>query len=370
MANKVENSQLLSFVGESSRPYKSMTLEEANKYMEDLYAVENGNMSIFNNNTKSIQIESQFELEFLNNKFISIMNESDGNIENNSEENKLVTIEEKKSSMVKSFKNRIQDNINTIKRVSARANDEAINMVVEDRKVFKSFSAALRVKKNLEGFIGIKDFVFPGDKFAIAVDTVINSTDSVVNIHKKYMNFILQANSVESMKNYYKSYCNEIITSVDNKNDTILHINLKPKAERWQPTMKDISNMLRFINNPSVITCSIADGCRHSVGNLAKICNNTYSIFNRITSESDLEIARMNYLYRCTSFANRKIGSLFIQFKDLTIREIAGYRKAVMITGKYANDKKEKKERSLKEWAILENNMSTSSDLYVYDRMS
>lgn len=370
MANVFENSQLLSFVGESSRPYKSMTLEEANKYMEEeVFTVEEGNESIFSNNTKAIQTESLMELEFINDKFVSFLNES--NDENdNPEESKLSAIEEKKSSMVKSFRTHIQDNINSIKRISARANDEAINMVVEDRKTFKSFLAALRVKKNLEGFIGIKDFVFPGEKFAAAVDTVINSTDIVVNIHKKYMNFLLQANSVESMKNYYKSYCNEIMSSVDDRNDTVLNTNLKPKAERWQPTMKDTSYMLRFINNPSTITCSIADGCRHTTGNLSKIYTNAYSIFHRVVGETELDIARLNYLYRCTSLANRKIASLFTQYKDLTIREIAGYRKAVMIVGKYANDKKEKRERSLKEWTILENNMSTSSDLYVYEKLS
>lgn len=372
MANINNNSQSLSFVGESSRPYKSMTLEEAIKYMEEeIYCVEDGNISIFNNNARSIQSESQYELESISNKFISFLNESGNNdVENNTEESKLSAIEEKKSSMVKSFRNHIQDNINTIKRVSARANDEAINMVVEDRKTFKGFVSALRVRKNLEGFIGIKDFVFPGDKFAAAVDTVINSTDTVVNIHKKYMNFFMQATSIEAIKNYYKSYCNEIMVSVDDKNDTVLHNNLKVKSERWQPTMKDTSSMLRFINNPSVITCSIADGCKHAIGNLSKIYSNSNSIFGRVNGESDLDMIRLNYLYRCTSLANRKIGSLFTQFKDLTIREIAGYRKAVMIAGKYAHETQEKRTRSVKEWTVLENNMSTSSDLYVYERLS
>lgn len=371
MANMNNNSQPLSFVGESSRLYKSMTLEEATKYMEEeVYCVEDGNTSILNNNAHSIQIESQYELESISDRFISFINESENDIENNSEESKLSAIEEKKSSMVKSFRNHIQDNINTIKRVSARANDEAINMVVEDRKTFKGFVSALRVRKNLEGFIGIKDFVFPGDKFGAAVDAVINSTDTVVNIHKKYMNFLIQAHSVESMKTYYKSYCNEIMVSVDDKNDTVLHNNLKVKTERWKPTVKDTSDMLRFINNPSVITCSIADGCKHAIGNLNKIYSNSNSIFGRVNGESDLDMIRLNYLYRCTSLANRKIGSLFTQFKDLTIREIAGYRKAVMITGKYAHETQEKRTRSVKEWAVLENNMSTSSDLYVYERLS
>lgn len=371
MANIKDNSQSLSFVGESSRLYKSMTFEEASKYMEDeVYCVKEGNMSIFNNNTLSIQSESQYELESISNKFISFINESENDVENNTEESKLSAIEEKKSSMVKSFRNHIQDNINTIKRVSARANDEAINMVVDDRKTFKGFVSALRVRKNLEGFIGIKDFAFPGDKFAAAVDTVINSTDIVLNIHRKYMNFIMEATSVEAMKNYYKSYCNEIMVSVDDRNDTVLHNNLKVKAERWQPTMKDTSNMLRFINNPSTITCSIADGCKHTVVNLSKLAANSNSIFARVNGSSDLDIVRLNYLYRCTSFANRKIGTIFTQFKDLTIREIAGYRKAIMITGKYAKETSEKRNRSVKEWAVLENNMSTSSDLYVYERLS
>lgn len=366
MANNLENSQLLSFVGESSRPYKSMTLEEANKFMEEVYCTETENLSITNNNIKSIQYESNIELEFIKNKFISL-NESDS-IDN--KESKLSAIEEKKSSMVKSFKNHIQDNVNTIKRISAKANDEAINMVVEDRKTFKTFISALRVKKNLEGFIGIKDFVFPGEKFSSAVNTVINSSDTVVNIHKKYMNFILQASSLEAIKNYYKSYCNELMVAIDDKNDTVLHNNIKPKSQRWQPTMKDISYMLRFINNPSTITCSIADGCRQSIGNLKKLYSNSFAIFNRLSGDNDLDIVRMNYLYRCTSLANRKIGSIFTQFKDLTVREIAGYRKAIMITGRYANNKMNNKYRSVKEWAIIENNMSTSSDLYVYERMS
>lgn len=368
MAIIVESSQI-SFAGElsdSSMNYKHMTLNEAIEYMENMEYCEEGN-NIFENNAACICNESEAELSMIRNKFNSFINESDDITE--TEEEKLKAIEEKRSSMVKSFSSRIRDNINSIKRISAKANDEAINMAIEDRKTFKNFIPALRDKNNLEGFIGIKDFCFPGEKYAACVDSIINSTDAVVSLHKKYMGYLAQASTIDSIKNYYKLFCNQITSEIDDKIDERCSKCIK-KADRWKPTLKDISMMNKFINNPSAITCSIADGCKHATSNLAKVGNNAVFIFKRVSAESDIDIVRMNYMYRCTSIANRKIASMFYNFKDFTIREIAAYRKSIMITGKYANDKKNKKERSVKEWALIENTMSTTSDLYVFEKLS
>lgn len=364
--NNVENGQFICFIGESSKPYKSMTIEEATKYMYngECRDIEAEGKTISEAILADICSEYSIEIDSIHEKFSSFVLKSE---ENDTEENKLMTVEEKKSSMVKSFKKNIQENINSIKRTSARANDEAINMVVEDRVTFKDFIPALRDKNNLEGFVGIKDFVFPNEKFSSCIDTVLNASDTVVNIHKKYMNYILQANSVDSLRKYYAEFSDALTSQIDDVIDEKTHSNIVPK-DRWVPTLKDISFMVRFINNPSTITCSIADGCRQTTSNLVKIANNANSIFNRV-AESELDVARLNYLYRCTSLSNRKIASIFIQFKDLTIREIAAYRKAVMIAGKYANDKMNNKKRSVKEWTEMIDYMSESSDIFVQDSM-
>ena len=360
--------QLLSFVGESARPYKSMTVEEASSYMDELRSVEEGSYFLLGNHLRCIKEEAEYELDSIQENFRSFINESADM--NDTTENKLMAIEDKKSSMVKSFRDHIFDNQNSIKRISAKANDEAINMIAIDRKTFKVFLSALRDRKNLEGFIGIKDFVFPGEKYSDCAETIINSTDTVVNLHKKYMNYLLQANSLEALKKYYKAYDDEMMAEIEDKIDLKLNTDLKVKAPRWLPTIKDLSYMIRFINNPSMITCSIADGCRHAVGNLSKVTSNGETFFRRINGESDLDVIRLNYMYRCTSLANRKIGSIFFQFKDITIRQIAAYRKSIMIAGKYANDKKNKKIHSVKEWAMLEDAMSTVSDIYIFDKLS
>jgi len=364
----MSDTQLLSFVGESARPYKSMTEGEASNYMEELNNISEGTRNIYRNNIRALREEAEYELDSIQCNFRSFITESDDM--NDTEEEKLKAIEDKKSSMVKSFIDRIFDNSNSIKRISAKANDEAINMISADRKTFKNFLSALRDKKNLEGFKGIKDFVFPGDKFDDCIKLVIDQTDTVVNLHRKYMNYFLQASSLESLKRYYKLYDEEMMVEIADKIDIKLNTELKVKTPRWTPTIKDLSFMIRFVNNPSVITCSIADGCRHAIGNLNKLTHNSEILFRKVNGESDLDMIRLNYMYRCTSYANRQIGSIFFQFKDLTIREIAAYRKSVMIAGRYANDKKDKRTRSVKEWAIMEDVMSSASDLYVFDKLS
>ena len=364
----MSDTQLLSFVGESARLYKSMTENEAYSYIEELSNISEGTLNIYRNNIRALREEAEYELDSIQCNFTSFITESDDM--NETKEDKLKAIEDKKSSMVKSFRDRIFENENSIKRISAKANNEAINIISADRKTFKTFLSALRNKNNLEGFKGIKDFVFPGDKFEDCTKLVIDSTDTVVNLHRKYMNYLLQASSLEALKRYYKLYDEEMMAEIEDKIDTKLNADLKIKTSRWTPTMKDLSFMIRFVNNPSSITCSIADGCRHALANLTRLTSNSEILFRKVQVESDLDSIRLNYMYRCTSLANRKIGSIFYQYKDLTIREIAAYRKSVMITGRYANDKKNKKQRSVKEWAIMEDVMSSASDLYVFDKLS
>jgi len=211
----MSDTQLLSFVGESARPYKSMTEGEASNYMEELNNISEGTRNIYRNNIRALREEAEYELDSIQCNFRSFITESDDM--NDTEEEKLKAIEDKKSSMVKSFIDRIFDNSNSIKRISAKANDEAINMISADRKTFKNFLSALRDKKNLEGFKGIKDFVFPGDKFDDCIKLVIDQTDTVVNLHRKYMNYFLQASSLESLKRYYKLYDEEMMVEIADK---------------------------------------------------------------------------------------------------------------------------------------------------------
>lgn len=334
--------------------------DEDEDFLENVEINENFS-NLIETSTQILENDRSVFENLLESNFVTSMNESmllEG--ESSEDSNK-----EKKQKILTQINKIITGAKEASKQSGAKLYSEFGKIIKSDNNLTKYINAIN--KADFSDFAGISNFCFPNDAIAKAIDEVEDLSDIVKCIYRANQN-IIKAGSNQDID----ELIDEFELCMDSINDDYMEATKRAtaKQENWKPSKKDITLMKCFAKGDTVkkaITSSSnnADKC---IDKIKKSCvRATETISNNV---GELQVVKMNAVYRCASNACRLILKKIKSFQDLEIREIAAYRRAIITCGKYAININNGIKESAEEQDINNIIIGESSDMYIFERFS
>lgn len=321
--------------------------EFSNLIETNIQVLENDN-NVFN---------SLLELDFVTSMNEAMMLESAGSEDSNIAKKKNIL--EQVNKICVGVKEALKQSGKSLKETSKA-------MISNDKKNFSTYLDAIN-KNGLEGFNGIKNFSFPSIKSGNVIDNIADCSD-VVDAFESFCKSIVSDISKEDVDITIENF-DSALTNAKNKYMGLIKEAL-PKSETWNPSDNDIKLLTEFVkgiavtNSISETTSEVVD----SVKSIEKVAKD--SINNIMKEQGEFNVYKMDAVYRAVSRATRLVNNKFQAFRDLEVREIAAFRRAIFVCGKYAI----KLEKSVKESVEIQDMWNTvvgeSSDTYVFSKFT
>lgn len=239
-------------------------------------------------------------------------------------------------------------------------------MISNDKKNFTTYLNAIN-KNGLDGFQGIKNFTFPSREVADNIDSVVDCEE----INKAFESFCKSIVGCKS-KDDIDLTVEQLNTTLDKIKDEYMGLvkEALPKGSTWNPTDSDIKLLSEFVKGTAV-TNSISDATFNAVDSVKSMEKDAKEAIHNIMVETgELNVYKMDSVYRAVSNTTRLVNKKFQAFRDLEVREIAAFRKAIFVCGKYAA----KVEKGVKESVEIQEMWNTvvgeSSDTYVFSKFT
>lgn len=300
-----------------------------------------------NENDKNM-FEALIELDF-----VSLCKEHTLGIEKTLEESAPAN-DAKKENIEKNTTKVLVGMENTVLQAGAVLAKKANTILASDTKILNKFVKSISEENALEGFAGL-NIAFPTKESAHYIDKAADIR-SIQKIVSEAFDNILVAENKEAVD----CEVNIVREKFDKESDDFTNDIEKAMkvAEGWLPSIDDINFMDKFANE-SLVVDAIANGTKNILSELSDIEIDATSAINLIEGSDELSVYKANKIYNIASAAAKVTGKKFQVFNDLTIREMASIRKAILGCGAYASNK-----------AITEetlNSICESSDAHVFD---
>ena len=264
----------------------------------------------------------------------------------------------------------IQNFIELLKKAAQNAIAKIIDLVKNDKKLVAGFRKTLTLP-NLKGFKGISDFAFPSGKMLSADD--LTSEKDAVKFVTDFMSKAYGTADKEEMDKLYNEFIEEIKEREKFNNDYASVAFEKPEP-KWVPTSNNqLGAMVDAVENGSVQIKAIKNHAAKVIGILKSIESSAKRSLSTAKKNKEEDVYILNKIYSATTETCRYFSKEFKIFTKVTAQQIAAYRKAAIICGRYAakvakggvpSTETDSEEKSANEsmimWALGE-----SSDVYV-----
>lgn len=257
-----------------------------------------------------------------------------------------------------------------IKKAAANIIYKITDLVKGDKKLYDLYKPVLTLK-NLEGFGGIADFAFPKKEANVKkLDYNLKSVDNVKRYTVEVNNKIKSADSKESIDSAYSEFEAMIAKDKEEFDKRMGEKYFNNKEEKWTPTEDwQIQNMLNGINNANETINGIKNQAATIIGALKALRSEAKSAASNSKGKDEIEVYALNKLYSVSSETCNLFSKEFKAYISIAMKQIAAYRKAAILCGRYALKKSkgeapatevEANTEAMLSWAIGE-----SSDVYV-----
>ena len=332
----------------------SIDLDEA---MEDLdsIVVEDSFLGLLESSINITNLSNRFDNALLEAEFLSVAREKElaaigetVSLNEQEEENK------KKSGAAKEHAEKVVTGAkSSIEQTAAKLAAKVEGLLKSDKAIYDKYLPYID-KKHLEGFPGIKNFAFPDAKSSLAARAV-----SIADICKAATTCASKVKSAKTKE--------AIDKAVSEFNDTAAKLNTEflanvdkvmSKHDNWTPGNTEIGFIKKFASS-DISKKSIAANLAVAKKMLEAAGNKVIATVIEVGGQ-ELGAYKEKKLCEVASKLSKFSSHRFNAYKDLTVREIAAVRKAIIICGKYGMKKSSVNE------SVIEN-LCESSDLYVFD---
>ena len=316
-----------------------------------------------------MMFESLIELDFVSATNEAVLTEAEA------EEKNKAADGEKKVKITEKVAQIIDNAIAAIKK--AFANFIAKFQQISADKVVKKYSDALKKDGALNGFKGIEDFAMPkgfvlSEDYYAYTDTSKSDNDG---IDRKYINYLFdllnKIKTVEEVREHM-SKMKQNLDKEEKSNETNEDLYFEKKQESFIPTSKDIESAIDFFQKSPQIIRDAKKMIADSVASLNKIKREVKR--DRKTGNNELDLAISKAKYDITLSYIKKNNMEFKKDFEIAKRQIAAYRRLIVICGKYAlknaNGKStntDTTEEKVNNESALDYIIGESSDQYVYN---
>lgn len=269
--------------------------------------------------------------------------------------------EDSLNTTTKNIKDSVSKKSKSVKSTCAKINATLTTMIKSDKEIYDRYEKVLKQKELLNDFPGIKNFAFPNGNIETLVKKVCSDT-KLIRTMEKIIARISDADSVE-----------DINDAIDDMNKAISldfieyqkeFKSIENKQDIWIPTDKDVKVMLSFINGKE-INSRINNIVNSTLKKYTEIEKEATKTIDEFKSNGDrMSTYKANRIYRCVVSTISHYTSKVMAYSSLQLRQIAAYRKAVIIVGNYAY-RKAKNAPNLNESLIYI--MGEESDMLIYD---
>ncbi|MBR6289293.1 MAG: hypothetical protein IKR19_08160 [Acholeplasmatales bacterium] len=332
----------------------SVDIDEAVNDLDSI-SIEESFSGLLESSINITALSDKFDTALIESEFLSVSREKElaaigeeVSLTEQKEEN------EKKSTASKEHINKVIAGAkSSIEQAAAKLATKAEALLKSDKAIYDKYLPYID-KKHLEGFPGIKNFAFPNAKTSIAAKAV-----SISDISKAAISAANKIKSAKSKEDIDKAVAefNTFATEANKKFLDSVSKSLE-KSENWIPGSTEIGFIKKFaegnITKKSIaVNMASAKKLLETTGNkiIATAIELGGTEFGAYSEKKLIEIAN-----KLSKYSTQR----FKAYKDLTVREIAAVRKAVIICGKYGMKKSSVNE------SVIEN-ICESSDIHVFE---
>lgn len=301
--------------------------------------------------------------------FMSAVNES-VMLEADAEEANAAADEKKKSKIMEMIHKVIDSVVEWIKKAAANIIYKITDICKTDEKLYNAYKPVLNMK-NIEGFKGIADFAYP--KNAVKANDLqsVDSAKAAANIFNNEVANVENKEEMDAKFNQFKEKMEAVKQNCENLTTSGNYF--EEPVEMWIPANDGVlSSMLDNMKSGKDTIDAIKNRSAEVIGALKELKATAKSDKKAAGKEaSEMEVYRLNLKYKVASETCSTMSKYFKAYTAVAMKQVAAYRKASILCGRYALKavkgaepaKEEGVGESLIMWAIGE-----SSDLYVEER--
>lgn len=302
--------------------------------------------------------DSLIECDFISANNISIMTEAEAEQANSAnDEKKKSKIGEKIHAIIEAIKNFIQ-------KAAANAIAKITDFVKSDQKIYNAYKDVLKVE-NLKDFEGIKDFAYPSNK--LDSKNIKELGDQV----EKFVSVAKNAKTRDAIDSAHETFQNES-DKIINKINAEIAWGFQEKQSAWKPNQEQIGEMLGVVKNASAIIKGIKEHTAVIIGELKKLQNDAKAVLKSKAETSETEVYIANKMFQVASSSAKLFSKEFAAYNRTATKQIAAYRKAVILCGRAAaksakGTDESKSDKTVEQEAAAMYVLGESSDAYVYE---
>ena len=229
----------------------------------------------------------------------------------------------------------------SVRQAGLRFNNIAMSILESDKSAYEKYIKAID-ENSLEGYSGIKNFLFPNE--------FTNEAMKELSVY----------NSLSVIKSINNTNCLSE-SSCDFGFDPVEFVKENFEADNiWFPDSIQMSILKGFVSDgKSSVTKSIVNATESTIKNLDNMKDEVFNILSELKyTESDFDRSIIVFEDVCREYI-KPLLMKFNTFLDLEGMEIASYRRALISTGRYALGINESEE--------VEQVIGESSDAYIFD---
>lgn len=248
----------------------------------------------------------------------------------------------------------ITNAIGAIKTVASNFIGKIKEFLDRDKKLIKAygdFSVA-----DLKGFKGISNFAFPKHQ-TIKVD-VANDVDNKLKTIGNTSDRDAISQCVEEFKK----------SAVDLKKAIKMEDYFEEKSDNFVPNDQQLADIISGVTSGKATIASLKKATAETMAKLKKFKSDAKSAI-KSSKGDELEVYRAKSVYEVSASFVSGYMKLFNDYTHVLVKQIAAYRKAYIICGKYTKGGKSKDDAKAEEKveeSVLMYTLSESSDEYVY----
>ena len=300
---------------------------------------------------------SLIELDFVSATNEATMLEADAEAANNAQN------QSKLKAIIDKIEQLFETAIKTIQTAASNFIGKIKELLDRDKKIVEAYKN-IKVE-DLKGFKGISNFAFPTGK--------IPDLKSITNAESE-MNKILDTIKNASDRDTVDQYAETAKTKASEIKDSLKREDFfEKKVESFVPTQDQLNRMIQEVTN-----------AKDTVAEIKKLTTSTMSTLKATKSKAraaihdskeELEVYKAKTVYKASSELVNGYMKMFNEVTHVFTSQIAAYRKALIICGRYAKkgsnatsdvaDDKKENDTDVTE-SVLLYSLAESSDDYVY----
>lgn len=259
--------------------------------------------------------------------------------------------------------------INFIKKAVANFIAKIIDLVKSDKKLYETYKDTLKLE-NLKGFPGIIDFAFPNAAFS---KDSLDSTEKAKSFTKEFNTKVQREDTREAIDNAWEEFKKKFDTEKEAYNKKIEEVAFRKKEEKWRPTESwQLTAMANSVNNASQTIKDMKADAAKTIAALKELqadAKKNKSNVNK-ADNGEVEVYKMKVLYDAASKTTKFYSKKFSTYTNIASKQIAAYRKAFILCGRYAlkiSKGEGAKAEEAKNEAAITYALGESSNEYVYE---